>query len=135
MRTIAYRAIARTKIASAHSAALKPAESLIPEERAFILRYFFQAHVGNMIRRYPRYGELYDMHHAGHTLNAQALRDLQVLSQIAWFDEDYLANDADVREMVRKGSGGTVAVAPPPPDQIVVIRGNTRTVETIPSRN
>src|SRR6185295_5487762 len=73
-------------------AALKPAESLIPEERAFILRYFFQAHAGNMIRRYPRYGELYDLHLSGHTLSAQALRDLQVLSQVAWFDEDYLAN-------------------------------------------
>jgi alpha-amylase/alpha-mannosidase (GH57 family) len=89
-------------------AALKPAESLIPEERAFILRYFFQAHIGNMVRRYPRYGELYDLHQAGATLSAQAIRDLQVLSQVAWFDEEYLAHDAEVREIIAKGSGYTL---------------------------
>ena len=86
-------------------AALKPAETLTADERRFILQYFFQAHVGNMIRRYPRYGELYDAHLAGHALDNQAMRDLQVLSQVAWFDEHYLTRDADVREIVRKGRG------------------------------
>src|SRR5437763_5869680 len=41
-------------------AALKPAEELTDDEKTFILQYFFQANVGRMIYRYPRYGELYD---------------------------------------------------------------------------
>ena len=89
-------------------AALKPAETLTADERAFILRYFFQAHAGNMIRRYPRYGEIYDAHMKGVALDTQALRDLQVLSQMAWFDEDCLAHDPEVVAMVKKGAGYTL---------------------------
>jgi alpha-amylase/alpha-mannosidase (GH57 family) len=33
----------------------------------------------------------------------QAFRDLQVLSQLAWFDEEFLAEDAEVRQLVQKG--------------------------------
>jgi alpha-amylase/alpha-mannosidase (GH57 family) len=86
-------------------AALKPAEALSPQERQFILRYFFQAHVGNLIGRYPRYRELYEAHQAGRALDDQEMRDLQVLSQVAWFDEEILAHDREVRTIVTKGSG------------------------------
>jgi len=78
--------------------ALKPAEDLTEGEQGFILRYFFQANLARMIRRYPRYGELYDVWlGAGHDVprtrrmfTPHSLRDLQVLSQLAWFDEDSL---------------------------------------------
>src|SRR5664279_6185495 len=40
--------------------ALKPAETLTPDEQAFILKYFFQANAGRLIYRYQRYGELFD---------------------------------------------------------------------------
>jgi alpha-amylase/alpha-mannosidase (GH57 family) len=91
--------------------ALKPAEDLTEGEQGFILRYFFQANPERMIRRYPRYGELYDLWltagrdvaRARRMLTPQALRDLQVLSQLAWFDEDSLRNDLDVGGLVRKG--------------------------------
>ena len=52
--------------------AVMPAESITAAQRAFAIRYFFQANIGRMIYRYPRYGELYEkradhavVHHAG----------------------------------------------------------------------
>ena len=90
--------------------ALKPAEELNEDEQSFILRYFFQAHPGRMIRRYPRYGELLDAWHASDRnprraraqFTPQAMRDLQVLSQVAWFDEEFLAKDQEIRDLVAK---------------------------------
>jgi len=93
-------------------AALKPAEELTDDEKRFILRYFFQAHPGKMIRRYARYAEIYDSWQgAGHDfsrarqlLHPQALRDLQVLSQLAWFDEEFMDHDPEVARLVAKGA-------------------------------
>jgi len=92
-------------------AALKPSEQLTPDEQTFVLNYFFQAHPHHLIGRYPRYKELYDAwNSAGRDANkarnlfsAQPMRDLQVLSQLAWFDEEFLANDPAVIELVKKG--------------------------------
>src|SRR5918999_853034 len=36
-------------------------------------------------------------------IDRQAMLDLQVLSQLAWFDEEFLTGDADVAALVRKG--------------------------------
>ncbi len=91
-------------------AALKPAELLTPDEQAFILRYFFQANPGRLIYRYPRYGELYDLwqsagrdpKRARRFFRQQEFRDLQVLSQLAWFDEEFQANDAEIRALIEK---------------------------------
>lgn len=91
--------------------ALKPAEDLNEEEITFILQYFFQANEGRLIYRYPRYGELfeagrtadYNIKRARRVFTPAALRDLQVLSQLAWFDEEFLDNDPDVQKLVRKG--------------------------------
>src|SRR5271167_2730641 len=44
--------------------ALKPAEHLTAEEKAFILGNFFMANPSRMIHRYPRYAELYAAHKA-----------------------------------------------------------------------
>ena len=64
-----------------------------------------------MIYRYPRYGELYDawqaqrrVDRAGRLFGAQDFRDLQVLSQLAWFDEEFQENDPEVRELDRQGA-------------------------------
>ncbi len=80
--------------------ALLPAEDLTEPQHNFMLRYLFQANVGHMIHRYPRYRELYETHAR---LSARDLRDLQVLSQLVWFDEDLLARDAELGELVSKG--------------------------------
>ena len=79
-----------------------PAEDLTESQRSFMLRYLFQAHVENMIYRYPRYRELYENRERP---SAQDLRDLQVLSQLVWFDEDVRAHDADLQELAKKGRG------------------------------
>ncbi len=90
--------------------ALKPAESLRQEEREFLLAHFFQA-AHRLIFRFPRYGELYeawraadrDPQRAARFFGAGSLRDLQVLSQLAWFDEQWLASDPEVRALAEKG--------------------------------
>jgi alpha-amylase/alpha-mannosidase (GH57 family) len=92
------------------AAALKPAEELTPEEQIFILRNFFMAHPGRMINRYPRYAELQAASKAQKSsgdvrsaFGAQDFRDLQVLSQLAWFDEEFQDHDGEVRGLVEKG--------------------------------
>lgn len=96
--------------------ALRPAEDLTEEERAFILQYFFQANPSRIIYRYPRYGELYEAWQAAdrnpqrarRLFSAQSMRDLQVLSQIAWFDEEFQDHDEDVRQLVTKSRNYTL---------------------------
>jgi alpha-amylase/alpha-mannosidase (GH57 family) len=91
-------------------AALKETTALSDGEREFILRYFFQANVQRMIQRYPRYAELHagwqavdeNPHRALRVFDNQALRDLQLLSQLAWFDEEFLTTDADIQALVIK---------------------------------
>jgi alpha-amylase/alpha-mannosidase (GH57 family) len=91
--------------------ALHPAERLDENQRNFILQYFFQANPARMIYRYPRYGELFDRWQGGsqRSFDVQSLRDLQVLSQLAWFDEEWLNNDPDVRALVEKGRNYNLA--------------------------
>lgn len=78
-----------------------PAEDLTNAQRAFVMKYFFQANVDRMIRRYPRYGELYDRRFE--QFSTQELRDLQVWSQLVWYDEDQLANDERLQDLVHRG--------------------------------
>jgi alpha-amylase/alpha-mannosidase (GH57 family) len=92
------------------SAAAKPAKDLSVEERRFALQYLFQANLQNVIGRYPRYRELWERfrEHGNHPdraeryFQAQDFTDLQVLSQIAWFDEFFL-EEKDVAALVKKG--------------------------------
>jgi alpha-amylase/alpha-mannosidase (GH57 family) len=94
-------------------AALKTAEDLSESEQDFILQYFFHANPSRMIFRYPRYGELYyawqsserNPKRARRFFGKQELRDLQVLSQLAWFDEEDFSNDLDIRTLISKGHG------------------------------
>ena len=91
--------------------ALKEAESLTLEEKDFLLSFSFRANEQHLIRRFPRYGELLDKARqsgqipgrtAG-TFTPSMMRDLQVLSQLAWFDEEYLQHDAEIIALQRKG--------------------------------
>ena len=90
--------------------ALKPAESLSFDEQNFILRNFFMANPDRMIYRYPRYGELYKAFKAQTAVpngkgpfGPQEFRDLQVLSQLAWFDEEFQDHDPEVKALVARG--------------------------------
>src|SRR6266404_5120463 len=88
----------------------KPAAELTQEERSFALQYLFQAQPDRLIGRYPRYAQLreefaalnFDVARAEKQFQTQDYADLQVLSQIAWFDEFYLS-DRQVAALIRKG--------------------------------
>ena len=90
--------------------AAKPAKDLSLEERRFALQYLFQANPQNVIGRYPRYRELWERfrQHGDHPeraeryFQAQDFTDLQVLSQISWFDEFFLEEN-DIASLVAKG--------------------------------
>jgi len=91
-------------------AARTPAADLDDAGRRFLLRYFFQANHTHLIGRYPRYRELlekfrnhgYNDQRAYRHFSEGELRDLQVLSQLAWFDEYFLAEEP-ARTLVLKG--------------------------------
>ena len=81
---------------------LKPAETLTPGDQHFLLRNFFMANPARMIHRFPRYGELYTNCGQGKPFTVQDYRDLQVLSQLAWFDEDLRESDPELRVLMSK---------------------------------
>jgi len=96
-------------------AALKPADSLSEADREFVLRHSFYSDPPHMIYRYPRYGQLYDSWQAQKNAGARAMfgaqdfRDLQMWSQLAWFDEEFQDHDEEVREWVKRGHRFTPA--------------------------
>ncbi len=88
----------------------KPAADLTRDEKLFALRYLFQANHTHQVGRYPRYAELLTKR-AAHaspetalsSFSTQDFTDLQVLSQLAWFDEFFL-EERDVSALIKKGS-------------------------------
>src|SRR5438270_10208134 len=90
--------------------AAKPAGDLTSAERRFALSYLFQANSDHMIGRYSRYRELLqksrdagDAEKADRTFEQRDFTDLQVLSQLAWFDEFFL-QEPRISGLVQKGS-------------------------------
>ena len=92
--------------------AARSASDLAPDERRFALQYLFQANPEHLIGRYPRYAELWERfqgagsspEQADKYFQAQDFTDLQVLSQIAWFDEFFLS-EPEIAGLVRKSRG------------------------------
>jgi alpha-amylase/alpha-mannosidase (GH57 family) len=95
--------------------AFSPAEKLTDEDKAELLLRSFQANLDHLISRWPRYKELFDRAHSSdmdaaiRTFALRDWRDLQFLSQLAWMDEEYLANDKQVSALSKKGSDFTEA--------------------------
>jgi alpha-amylase/alpha-mannosidase (GH57 family) len=94
--------------------AFKKARELDPDEQAQLLTFAFQLNRENLLNRYPRFRELFDRVHsvaspaiAAQRFMPQDLLDLQVLSQLAWFDEIYLAGDPELKLLVGKERGYT----------------------------
>jgi len=87
-----------------------PADKLTPAEKAELLVRGFHVNRDNVMRRWPRYSELFEWsQRAGHetiarTFGRRDWRDLQLLSQLCWMDEEYLADDPEVSRLSRKGS-------------------------------
>jgi alpha-amylase/alpha-mannosidase (GH57 family) len=102
--------VAGTAVEPFLQVAATPANELTLEQRRFALQYLFQANPANMIGRYPRYRELWERfrgagdspERAEKYFQPQDFTDLQVLSQIAWFDEFFL-DEPDVAALIKKG--------------------------------
>ena len=96
--------------------ALTPAEDLSETDQELLLDYYFNA-TPRMIDRFPRYRELADAWSASGRIASRArrlfstrdLRDLQMLSQLVWFDEEFLEHDPEIAGLVAKGRDYTLA--------------------------
>jgi alpha-amylase/alpha-mannosidase (GH57 family) len=92
---------------------VKTAEDLTREDKAELLARAFQLNREHLMSRWPRYVDLHEW--AQPAGGAQALvsftprdwRDLQVLSQLAWMDEAWLAKDEIVSQLAVKGKDYT----------------------------
>jgi alpha-amylase/alpha-mannosidase (GH57 family) len=93
--------------------AFRDAEKLSKEDKSEILQRAFQVNHERLLSRWPRFLELYEWtRQAG---NAQATvtftprdwRDLQLISQLAWMDEVWIAKDATINKLSAKGKDFT----------------------------
>jgi alpha-amylase/alpha-mannosidase (GH57 family) len=90
-----------------------PADELERDEKLELLERAFQVNHENLLRRWPRFVELFQRvqeegkEAAADEFGPRDWRDLQVLSQLAWFDEEYLAKDSVIKELSRKGANFT----------------------------
>ena len=87
----------------------KPAGDLTQQDKEFALTYLFQANHTHQIARYPRYSELLQkraryksVDRALPHFEAGDFADLQILSQLAWFDEFFLDEPATAG-LIKKG--------------------------------
>jgi alpha-amylase/alpha-mannosidase (GH57 family) len=93
--------------------AFAPATGLSEEQKQEILVRALQINRERLMSRWPRYIELADRVNSQGAERTAAVfgvrdwRDLQFLSQLAWMDEDYLANDKDIARLAAKGSDYT----------------------------
>ena len=91
-------------------AAFRATKDLTADDKSEILSRAFQLNYDHLLARWPRFIELHQWVHAqGQGRPAQSLgerdwRDLQLLSQLAWMDEEYLASDPVVSRLARKGT-------------------------------
>ena len=93
--------------------AFLPAEELEPSDKAEILDRAFQVNCENLMRRWPRFIELFQRVQeegpdgAAESFGPREWRDLQFLSQLAWMDEEYLGHDPVIRGLSLKGANFT----------------------------
>jgi len=91
--------------------AFLPAEQLDAESKVVIIERAFQINRDHLMRRFPRFVELFERtQHSEKDMNAADLfgprewRDIQLLSQLAWMDEDWLATDPVLMRLGSKGA-------------------------------
>jgi alpha-amylase/alpha-mannosidase (GH57 family) len=93
--------------------AFKNAAELTREDKAEILARAFQVNHERLMSRWPRFVELYEWSlpaggaQAVVTFTPRDWRDLQVLSQLAWMDEEWLAKDSVVSRLANRGKDFT----------------------------
>jgi alpha-amylase/alpha-mannosidase (GH57 family) len=96
-----------------YALAFKRTETLTREDKAEILARAFQLNHERLMSRWPRFVELFEWSRPAGGAQAQVTftlrdwRDLQVLSQLAWMDEVWLAKDEVVSRLADKGKDFT----------------------------
>jgi alpha-amylase/alpha-mannosidase (GH57 family) len=89
--------------------AFKQTDELTREDKTEILARAFQLNHERLMSRWPRFVELYEWAQPAGGAQARVAftprdwRDLQVLSQLAWMDEIWLAKDPVVSALAEKG--------------------------------
>lgn len=95
--------------------AFKDNEKLTVEDKSEILSRAFQLNHERLMARWPRFVELFESSRpaAGSrpeiTFTQRDWRDLQVLSQLAWMDEELLEKDPVITRLASKGKNFTKA--------------------------
>src|SRR6202163_4987706 len=95
------------------NAAFRPVANLTSEDKSEIMQRAFQLNYDNLLARWPRFIELHQWvsergaDRSTQTFGERDWRDLQVLSQLAWMDEEYLAKDPALRALSQKGKNFT----------------------------
>ncbi len=98
-------------IEPAMDAAFRPLGQMTPADQSLLLETAFQINRENLLFRYPRFKEIEERARAAGSeaavqlFTAQDWLDLQVLSQLAWFDEIYLSEDPEISRLVAKSRG------------------------------
>ena len=93
--------------------AFKPADALTKEDKREILERAFQVNHERLMSRWPRFVELYEWSRpAGGaqalvTFTARDWRDLQLLSQLVWMDEEWFTTDPVVTRLANRGKDFT----------------------------
>ena len=93
--------------------AFRDAEQLTKECKAEILQRAFQVNHERLLSRWPRFLELYEWsRQAGSaqatvTFTPRDWRDLQLLSQLAWMEEEWIARDPVINRLSAKGKDFT----------------------------
>ncbi len=94
--------------------AFRPAEQLDAGAKTEILERAFQINRDHLMRRFPRFTELYEWATQNkedfnplYALGLRDFRDLQLLSQLAWMDEHWLATDPLLQRLAQKGADFT----------------------------
>jgi alpha-amylase/alpha-mannosidase (GH57 family) len=93
--------------------AFRASEELTREDKAAILARAFQVNHENLMARWRRFVDLYEWSRPAEgtqalvSFTAREWRDLQVLSQLAWMDEEWLAKDPVVSRLADKGKDFT----------------------------
>jgi len=89
--------------------AFRDAEQLTKECKAEILQRAFQVNHERLLSRWPRFLELYEWSRqagsaqASVTFTPRDWRDLQLLSQLAWMEEEWIARDPVINRLSAKG--------------------------------
>jgi alpha-amylase/alpha-mannosidase (GH57 family) len=89
--------------------AFKNAEQLTREDKSEILARAFQVNLERLLTRWPRFLELHEWSRGAGgaqaliTFTARDWRDVQLLSQLAWMDEEWLAKDPVVCRLSNRG--------------------------------